>query len=123
VCLLKIGTINVIDEIDTSLTLGSGGGITCPGSGAGGGRISLSATNLAICGKLLANGGHSTVGSNCGAGSGGSITIIGEKITSESGCLAFVSAVGGVASGIGGSGGGGRVTILVNLFPSQLCQT
>ena len=87
--------------------LGSGGGAwNSDDGGAGGGRITITASEAVIVnGTILANGGDSA-SSAAGDGSGGSVWIT----TSRLAGTGFISADGG-GSGTGTAGGGGRVAV------------
>jgi hypothetical protein len=89
---------------------GSGGGYN--GSGCGGGSLILQAgTNIILkSSAAVSSDGSSPQLPELGAGSGGSIVLIGENIFNAGG---RISANGG--DGIAaGSGGGGRISIMVS---------
>jgi hypothetical protein len=95
-------------------TYGSGGGSQ---GGRGGGRIILSTfTTLSLQSnsQLRAEGATSLV-SGYGAGSGGSVLLLAQKLFSK----AYLSVKGGDGNEFGSAGGGGRIAVFVSrLFHS-----
>ncbi|MGE3309368.1 MAG: hypothetical protein AB7O66_05300 [Limisphaerales bacterium] len=97
--------------------LGSGGGSDSGPSGAGGGRIRITADTLQLEGQILANGGN---GSRYGGGgSGGSIFVIARR-ASGTGSMEALGGFGGAQSG---GGGGGRISLITSIVEgSQISQ-
>ena len=101
---------------------GSPGIYSTPSQGMGGGVIRVSARNVALAGKLVADGraidwGY---GAGYGAGSGGSVWITCSNFTAI-GSSALISAKGGSYNSNStqtGDGGGGRVAIMTG-SPSE----
>jgi hypothetical protein len=103
------------------IDLGSGGGSDAGRSGAGGGRVRITADSLQLDGKILANGtGGSRYG---GGGSGGSIFVTARR-ASGTGSMESVGGSGGPQSG---GGGGGRISLVASTIegtlPAQLLAT
>ncbi len=97
--------------------LGSGGALSLYGlGGSGGGAIDLVVTDtLRLDGRLAADG-NPTFALSSGAGSGGSIYARGGVLLGSG----TVTARGGLGSGNGGSGGGGRVHLVACLSSATL---
>ena len=94
---------NLVNPVD----LGSGGGAWGGAGGDGGGRVLLSAINLAVDGTVRADGGLSS-GSASGEGSGGSINLAARTLSGKG----TITANGGGTGGANHTGGGGgRVAI------------
>ena len=107
----SIGNINAFDDFDQSLTYGSGGGVD---GGRAGGRIVIAAAKIEVYGRLLADGGSPSSSGNTGsvgAGSGGSILLHGSQLIGDG----LISVKGGPTTQSGqGSGGGGRITVILS---------
>jgi hypothetical protein len=100
------------------VNLGSGGGTWAGyGSGAGGGLVTIHASNaLVVDGAIRADGGSSS-GSASGNGSGGSVLIRTSRLAGSG----TISANGGGSLGVGGlgvGGGGGRVAVYCDYLDS-----
>ncbi|WP_100922754.1 Ig-like domain-containing protein [Candidatus Thiodictyon syntrophicum] len=94
---------NLVNPVD----LGSGGGAWGGAGGDGGGRVLLSAINLAVDGAVRVDGGLSS-GSASGEGSGGSINLAARTLSGKG----TITANGGGTGGANHTGGGGgRVAI------------
>ncbi|MCB0052561.1 MAG: hypothetical protein KDE24_23795, partial [Caldilinea sp.] len=114
-------------------TAGSGGGVTgggdglyfggggggaarewenaCGSGGSGGGIAVIYAREIVITGGVSANGGigaNSQVNDDGGSGAGGSILLTAAQATLGQN---RVTATGGAASGVGGAGGTGRISV------------
>ena len=90
-------------------TYGSGGGSN---GGRGGGRIILSTLTtiyLQSTSQLRAEGATSLV-SGYGAGSGGSVLFLAQKLFSNG----YLSVKGGDGNEFGSAGGGGRIAVFVS---------
>jgi len=96
------------DSLSNPTDLGSGGG-TWSGlvGGAGGGRVLITATSIALDGAIKANGAASG-GSAAGDGAGGTINISAGSLTGAG----ILQADGGGGTGTGG--GGGRIAIVTS---------
>ena len=98
--------------------LGSGGGSDGSPAGSGGGLVRITATSVALDGRILANGGNG--GFVGGGGSGGGIKIV----TATLAGAGVVQANGGNGDNNSGGGGGGRIAIYYNtgagLDPAEL---
>jgi hypothetical protein len=86
--------------------LGSGGGVWAGAGGNGGGRVFITAGNIANDGAIRADGGLSA-GTASGEGSGGTLNID----TGELAGSGILSANGGTAEGTDHVGGGGRIAV------------
>ena len=93
------------DSLTDPIDLGSGGGNwSTYGSGAGGGRVLITAGNITVDGAIVANGAGSS-GSAAGDGSGGTVNI-------TTGSLGGSGAITSNGGGTGTGGGGGRIAIV-----------
>jgi hypothetical protein len=96
---------SLYDSLTNPTDLGSGGGnYSTTASGAGGGRVLITAGSITVDGSIVANGAESG-GSASGSGSGGTISIT----TGTLGGSGVIRADGG-STGTGG--GGGRIAIV-----------
>jgi len=99
------GGSNMSPSDPSRLIMGSGGG-----SGVGGGAVLLMARNLVLNGQVVARGGNAPT-ANTGGGSGGTVSIITEALTTTATCGA-ISAPGGFGNGTGLAGGEGKAFVL-----------
>ena len=100
------GVLNsVYGAFDDPTELGSGGGSDGNGGGNGGGLVRITAHNLTLNGKILANGGNGAYLG--GGGSGGGIKIVAGTFSGSG----LIQANGGTGDGYSGDGGGGRIAI------------
>ena len=101
------GTGPVYGDASLPRTAGSGGG--GGGAGEGGGIIELAADQIDLATlALISVDGKAGGGASAGGGSGGSVLLLGTKVTGNG----QVTARGGLGFGLaGGGGGGGRIAI------------
>ena len=105
------------DSLTNPTELGSGGGnYSTTGSGAGGGRVLITAGSISVDGSIVANGAESS-GSASGSGSGGTVNI-------TTGSISGSGAIRADGGGTGTGGGGGRIAIVhsgtYTLAPDQI---
>ena len=105
------------DSLTNPTDLGSGGGnYSTTGSGAGGGRVLITAGSISVDGSIVANGAESN-GSASGSGSGGTVNI-------TTGSLGGSGAIQSNGGSTGAGGGGGRIAIVhsgsYSLAPDQV---
>lgn len=97
----------LFDSLTNPADLGGGGGnYGSAASGAGGGRVLITAGNIALDGAIVANGAVSS-GSASGCGAGGTINIVTGSFTGGG----SLHADGG-GSNVGTGGGGGRIAVV-----------